>query len=130
MGLQRLGDGAPERLWDLVRAWAVDDDPLVQRAAVAGMCEPRLLRSRSGSAVALEVCATVTRRLAARPLSQRKDDGVRALRQALGYCWSVAVAADPGAGLPLFTALGQDPDPDVAWIVRENWKKARLRPHR
>ena len=48
------------------------------------------------------------------------------LRQALGYCWSVAVAADPDAGLPLFHVLEAHPDRDVAWIVRENSRKARL----
>jgi len=48
------------------------------------------------------------------------------LRQALGYCWSVAVAADLGGGLPNFRALQQHGDPDVQWIVRENTKKSRL----
>jgi hypothetical protein len=48
------------------------------------------------------------------------------LRQALGYCWSVAIAADAATGLPLFTALTASKDRDVQWIVRENSKKARL----
>jgi hypothetical protein len=51
---------------------------------------------------------------------------VRTLRQALGYCWSVAVAAAPAAGLPRFQALEEYDDRDVAWIVRENRRKARL----
>jgi hypothetical protein len=41
-------------------------------------------------------------------------------------CWSVAVAADPAAGPTRFEALAGNPDPDVAWIARENRKKARL----
>jgi HEAT repeat protein len=126
MALQRLGDADPARLWSLARAWAVDPDALVQRAAVAGVCEPRLLRPPAAAAVALEICGTVTTTLAARPREQRRSDGVRSLRQALGYCWSVAVAADPGVGVPRFQALAEDPDPDVRWIVRENGRKARL----
>jgi len=126
MALQRLGDADPARLWSLARAWAVDPDPLVQRAAVAGICEPRLLRSPAAAAVALEICGTVTTMLAARPREQRRSDGVRSLRQALGYCWSVAVAAEPGVGVPRFHVLADDPDPDVMWIVRENGRKARL----
>jgi len=126
MALQRLGDADPARLWSLARAWAVEPDPLVQRAAVAGVCEPRLLRPPAAAAVALEICGTVTTMLAARPQEQRRSDGVRSLRQALGYCWSVAVAADPGIGVPRFQALTDDPDPDVTWIVRENGRKARL----
>jgi len=126
MALQRLGDADPARLWPLATAWAVDPDPLVQRAAVAGVCEPRLLRPPAAAGVALAICGTATTTLAARPREQRRSDGVRSLRQALGYCWSVAVAADPEAGLPRFLALADDPDPDVQWIVRENGRKARL----
>jgi len=77
--------------------------------------------------VALEVCSTVTDRLAASPPSRRKNEAFRVLRQALGYCWSVALAANPSPGLPLFHSLEADPDPDVAWIVRQNRKKARLK---
>jgi hypothetical protein len=51
---------------------------------------------------------------------------MRADGYAPGYCWSVAVAAAPVAGLPRFQALAARDDPDVAWIVRENSKKARL----
>jgi hypothetical protein len=126
MALQRLGDADLPRLWELAAAWAADEDPLVQRAAVAGVCEPRLLRSPDGARLAVDLCATATTALAARPPTERRATDVRVLRQALGYCWSVAVAADPAAGLPRFAALGSDRDPDVAWIVRENHRKARL----
>ena len=129
MALQRLGDAAPDRLWGLAWTWAEDPDPLVQRAAAAGVCEPRLLRRTEAAAEAVRLCATITDRLAARPAGQRRTVGVRTLRQALGYCWSVAVAADPEAGLPRFLALAEAPDgdPDLAWIVRENRRKARLK---
>lgn len=126
MALQRLGDSDLRRMLDIVTGWAGDSNPLVQRAAVAGICEPRLLRTSGAAGTALEICDRVTRALAARSLDQRRRPGVRALRKALGYCWSVAVAADAARGLPSFAALAECPDPDVAWIVRENRKKARL----
>jgi hypothetical protein len=124
MGLQRLGDADPSRLWSLTSRWVREQDPLVQRAVVAGACEPRLLRPPGAAARALDLCALATRSLAARPATDRRGD-VRVLRQALGYCWSVAVAADP-AGLERFLRLDTS-DPDVAWIVRENLRKARVR---
>ena len=126
MGLQRLGDADLPRLLDLVGVWASHPHPLVRRAAAAGLCEPRLLKTPEAAACAVEVCARTTQGLAAMPAGERRDAGVRTLRQALGYCWSVAVAADPVAGLPRFLALTASDDRDVAWIVRENHKKARL----
>lgn len=126
-GLQRVGDRDLTRLVGIVQTWAEDPDPLVQRAAAAAICEPRLLNDELGAAAARQVCDTTTRLLAARPLTDRKDPDVRVLRQALGYCWSVAVAADPDPGLAAFAVWQQSADPDVGWIVRENLKKARLK---
>ncbi|MGI5242529.1 HEAT repeat domain-containing protein [Dactylosporangium sp. CA-139066] len=127
MALQRLGDADPPRLYALVRDWAGDPHPLVQRAAVAGLCEPRLLRPPGAAAEAVAACATVTGAFAARPAATRRDEDVRALRKALGYCWSVAVAADRAAGMPVFERYAALADPDVAWIARENRGKARMR---
>ncbi|MGH3333856.1 MAG: HEAT repeat domain-containing protein [Nocardioidaceae bacterium] len=126
MALQRLGDSDMPRMLDLVTDWSDDSNPLVQRAAAAGVCEPRLLRTPEAVATAIEVCDRTTRSLAARPSNERRDPGVRALRKGLGYCWSVAVAADPVSGLPRFRALSEGTDADVAWIVRENSRKTRL----
>lgn len=126
MALQRLGDDDLDRMLDIATVWADDPDPLVQRAAAAGVCEPRLLRTPTAAATAVEVCERATKGLAARPADQRRDPRVRALRKGLGYCWSVAVAADPEPGLPRFRALAASTDPDVLWIVRENRKKTRL----
>jgi len=96
------------------------DDPLVQRAAIAALCEPRLLNDPVTGAAALDACTVATAALLARPTRDR------VLRQALGYCWSVAIAASPGRGLAQFRELQDSPDPDAQWIVRENSKKARL----
>lgn len=125
IGLQLLGDDTPEVLIELVRRWAEDPEPYVQRVAVVAFCEPRLLRTAPAAAVAIEVCRRCTDHLTALPPAQRKDPAVRNLRQALGYCWSVAVAADPEPGLTAFQELPTD-DPDVQWIVTQNLRKKRL----
>lgn len=126
MALQRVGDGDPETLRRLVAVWVGDPSPLVRRAAIAGICEPRLLRSQATATAALAACDVASASLAATPVSVRRDPGLRTLRQALGYCWSVAVAGDPRDGLAAFARLTDSEDPDIAWIVRENRKKARL----
>ncbi|WP_395657826.1 HEAT repeat domain-containing protein [Nocardioides sp.] len=125
MALQRLGDADLPALESIVLTWAGDPDPLVVRAAAAAICEPRLIGTPEAAAVAVEVCRRATAALAAVPAGERRRPAVRTLRQGLGYCWSVAVAADPGPGLVAFHALDSD-DPDVAWVVRENLGKKRL----
>lgn len=125
IGLQLWGDADPTAMADLATAWAGDAHPLVQRAAVAAICEPRLLTSPHAASRAAAVCAAATESLRSLPADRRRDPDVRTLRQALGYGWSVAVAADPAPGLAAFRALPLD-DPDVAWVVRENSAKKRL----
>ncbi|RAX20983.1 HEAT repeat domain-containing protein [Actinomyces sp. Z5] len=125
IGLQLLGDSDPQTLFSLVLTWADDDDPLVQRAAAVTICEPRLLCTAEAARLAIDVCRRTTDHLIALPPQDRKAPAARTLRKSLGYCWSVAVAADPGAGLPVFAALDVG-DPDVAWIVTQNRRKKRL----
>lgn len=126
MAVQRLGDEDFPGLLELVAAWLADPSALVQRAAVAAICEPRLLRAPDAAAAAVAACSRATRNLLELPVEARRRPDARTLRQALGYCWSVAIAADPDAGLPVFLALTGD-DPDLTWIVRTNRGKARLR---
>jgi hypothetical protein len=126
MGLQRLGDNDPVRLVSTCRGWLTDDSWLVLRAVAAGLCEPRLLQEP----VMMEVFAIldqVTVRLAAADPTARRTDDYRVLRKAMGYCWSVAVAAMPNPGFDRFERWAGTDDPDVAWLVRENLKKNRMR---
>jgi HEAT repeats len=127
MALQRAGDDDPARTFALTEQWAADPDPLVRRAAVAAVCEPRLLRDPVFARRALALVDRVTADLAASARDDRRAPGVRTLRQALGYGWSVIVASLGVDGLATFRRLESSDDPDVAWIVRENRKKARLK---
>lgn len=127
MALQILGDADRAAMRALVTDWAQAPDPLVRRAAVAGICEPRLLTDPATRQAALTACLVATDSIRSVPQALRTDPGVRTLRQALGYAWSVAVAAAPEEGLVEMGSLGADDDPDVAWIVRSNLTKARLR---
>lgn len=117
MGLQRWGDDDFDSMATEAERWA-DGSPLEQRAAVVALCEPRLLRAPAAARRALELVERVTASL------PRSRD--RVLRQALGFCWSVAVAALPEEGLQRFGRLERSSDPDLRWVARENLKKARL----
>lgn len=123
MGLQRFGDDRPSGLRALAAEWAADPSPLVRRAAAAGICEPRLLRDSATARCALDVLDAATASMTGLPAESRSDEAVRVLRQALGYCWSVAVAASPDEGFDRLERWVMGRDPDLRWVVRENLKK-------
>jgi hypothetical protein len=125
MALQRWGDADMPALLAEMTGWA-QDAPLVQRATAAGLCEPRLLKDPAHAAAVLGLLDAITRRLAQGPASERKTDGFKTLRQALSYCWSVAVVSLPETGKPLMEKWLNSPDPDVQWLMRENLRKNRL----
>jgi hypothetical protein len=122
MALQAWGDADTAALVDEMERWA-SGPPLEGRAALAALCEPRLLRDAGTIARTIAILDRLT-------ASVRDGAGSapdrRVLRQALGYGWSVAVAADVSAGLTAFERWVTDPNEDVRWIVRQNLGKARL----
>jgi hypothetical protein len=124
MALQRLGAHDMPRLFAAVEPW-VAGGRLEQRAVAAALCEPALLAAAEHAAHVLRILDAITATLSGAP--DRKSDAFRVLRQALGYCWSVAVVALPEVGMPLFERWHACLDPDVAWIVRENLTKNRMK---
>lgn len=125
MALQRLGDADMPALWGLAERWA-SGGPLVQRAVAAGICEPRLLRAPEDAAKAVEMLDRITALVEGTDSASRRSEQFRVLRQGLGYCWSVAVAAATATGFGHLGKWARSQDKDVRWIVRENLRKARL----
>jgi hypothetical protein len=123
MALQHIGDIDPDRLFAIVEEWS-DGNLLEQRAAAAAVCEPRLLKSAGRAERALRLLDKITRGVAG--TVDRRTDEFRALRQALAYCWSVAVAAEPLRGITVLEPWLSSNDRDVRWLLRENLKKKRL----
>ena len=123
IALQRIGREDMSHLITEMQAWSAQG-PYVQRAAAAGLCEPALLKPREHAVETLVILDDITTSLAAS--RERKDDGFRALRKALGYCWSVAAAAAPENALPYFEKWIQSTDKDVAWVIKSNLDRARM----
>ncbi len=123
MGLQRWGDVDMPALLKAMSAWA-KGTLLERRAAAAAVCEPRLLKDPKHAKRVLKLLDTITASIVRE--KDRKCEDFKTLRQALGYCWSVAVVALPSEGKPALEKWLVHPDPDVVWIMRENLKKNRL----
>jgi hypothetical protein len=123
MALSLWGEVNMPALLDEMTSWA-GGTALEQRAAAAGLCEPRLLHAPEYARRTLAILDTITASIPSR--AERRSEEFKALRKGLGYCWSVAAAALPAEGLPYFRKWLSSPDADVLWIMRENLKKNRI----
>jgi hypothetical protein len=119
MALQRRGFDA---VLPTLRSWA-SGSLLERRAVVGGLCEPALL-DHARAVVVLELLDGITDGLTRE--ADRRSDEFKALRKALGYGWSVAVAAAPSVGREVMGRWLDSDDADVAWVMRENLKKKRI----
>jgi len=123
MALQMLGRSDMNRLIQEMETWSLGS-PLDQRAAAAGLCEPDLLSGQRYSRKTLDILDRITGSIITLP--DRKSAGFMALRKGLGYCWSVAVAANPDYGKPVFEKWLSSLDKDIRWIMKQNLTKKRL----
>lgn len=123
LGLQKFGETAFEELFEIMETWS-RGSLLERRAVVATLCEPELLRD-DGNAIRVfglldEITASI------QDEDERHHEGFRVLRKALGYGWSVVVAANPEIGKPRFEKWSKSKDKDIVWIMKNNLKKNRL----
>jgi hypothetical protein len=133
IGLQHWGDHNLPALIVEMQSWS-GGGWLEQRAVIAALAEPRLLRPAAGSPdpalTVLPIFDAITQAVTAAPPSERRTDDYQVLRQALGYAWSVLAAANFDACRPAFerwlAAAEAAQDKDLLWIARQNLKKNRL----
>jgi hypothetical protein len=122
-GLQLTGDQDMDLLIREMKTWS-KGNWYEKRAAAATLAEPRLLKQAKHAKPVLQILDKIT--VSMKTDDESKDESYKVLRQGMGYCWSVAVAALPEAGKPLIEKWLDNPDKDIHWIVKENLKKNRL----
>ena len=98
---------------------------MVRKTAVAAaLAEPRLLKEPKYAKQVLKIFDTITASM--QEADVPKEEAFKVLRQGMGYCWSVAVAALPEAGKPLMEKWTKSKNETVRCIMKENLKKNRL----
>lgn len=122
MGLQRLGDTDLEALLAAVADWR--RDPFERRAAIAGLCEPRLLQRMTRPDIVFDHLDDATRWLEGQSVAL--NEGAKVLRKCLAYAWSVAVCAHPAEGKVAMAAWLANASPNVRWVMKQNLGKTRL----
>jgi hypothetical protein len=124
MASQTIGDANLPALLEEMSNWVQSGTWLEQRAAAAGLCEPRLLKNAQDTRQVLLLLDIITNNLL--QSENRKAEDLRVLRQGLAYTWSVAIAACPLEGKIYMEKWAAIEDTDIRWIVKENLKKKRL----
>lgn len=122
-GLQLAGDQDMELLLKEMQKWS-KGSWYEKRAAAAALAEPRLLKESKHVKQVLQVLDKITASMES--ADNPKDEAFKVMRQAMGYCWSVAVAALPEKGKPMLENWLNSQNKDVRWTMRENLKKNRL----
>jgi hypothetical protein len=122
-GLQLAGDQDMELLLREMQNWS-KGNWYEKRAAAATLAEPRLLKQPRHAKQVLQILDQITNSM--EQANGAKDESFKVLRQGMGYCWSVAVAALPEAGKPMIEKWLSSSDNDIHWMMRENLKKNRL----
>lgn len=123
MAIQRIGDAEINLALHEAKELSVGN-LLEKRAAAAALCEPRLLKTEIITAMVLDILNDITTSIVG--LHCEKDEDFNVLKKGLGYCWSVAVVANPTKGKNLMEKWIQTKDKNVLWIMKENLKKNRL----
>jgi hypothetical protein len=95
-----------------------------KRAAAAALAEPRLLKQPKQVKQVLQILDQITTSMERAGMA--KDQSFKVLRQAMGYCWSVVVAALPESGKTAMERWLDSEDKDIQWMMKENLKKNRL----
>jgi len=122
-GLQLVGDQDMQLLIKEMGQWG-QGNWYEKRAAAAALAEPRLLKEPHIVQRVLQILDQITASM--QEADNPKEEAFKVLRQAMGYCWSVAVAALPKAGQPAMEKWLASPNPDIRWMMKENLKKNRL----
>lgn len=122
-GLQLAGDQNMDILLSEIRIWS-KGNWYEKRAAAATLAEPRLLKNPKYAKQVLQIMDKITASMVTD--NKSPDESYKVLRQAMGYCWSVAVAALPDVGKAMMERWLRCDDKDIRWIMKENLKKNRL----
>jgi hypothetical protein len=121
--LQFVGDKDMKFLLEEMQNWS-QGSWYEKRAAAAALAEPRLLKEPAIVKKVLRIFDRITKEI--ETAGHPNEESFKVLRQSMGYCWSVAIAALPHVGKPALEKWLSSNNPDVRWILRENLKKNRL----
>ncbi|BCG58882.1 hypothetical protein [Paenibacillus sp. URB8-2] len=124
MGLQSVGEHDFGLLRILLEQWRRGANELEQRAFVAALAHPPLLKAKDNARYALVLAGEIMEELAVLP--EREPEPFRVLSKGLEYALSVFAAAEPEEGFALLERFAGMSDLRIIRIVKANLGKSRL----
>lgn len=127
LALQRIAAVDFELFRAIADRWLEDASLTEQRAVIAALAEPPLLKQPANALYALDVADRILDELLGLDPPARKTDEFTVLAKGLAYALSVFVAAEPEKGFPFLARWARQSDPQIKRIVRSNLGKSRLK---
>ena len=125
MAIQELMDVNPEETIKKLMKWAEEENYLVQRALVAGLAEPRLMRNRKIAEKSLDIHKRIIQKAGIE--KDLKNPDYKVLIKGLCYTLSVIITGIEDEGFEYLGELAKSDDHIIRKIIRENLKKNRLK---
>jgi hypothetical protein len=125
MAIQEIMDAHAEKILDKLIKWADEDNWLIQRALVAGLAEPRIIKSRKIAEISLEIHKKIIAKVAEETDTKNTDRQV--LIKGLCYTLSVIITGTEDEGFRYLEDLMKIKNAVIRKIIRENLKKNRLK---
>ena len=107
-----------------LRKWIQDKNYLINRAIVAGLAEPRLMKNSSTAKESLDIHKKIIEMVAS---EESRSEEYKVLVQGLCYTLSVIITGIQDEGFEYLEQLVNNANPTIRKIARENLKKNRLR---
>ncbi len=126
ISLQRLGEADFRLLTPLLDGWREDATLLEQRAFVAALAHPPLLKNRDHVLYALDLVAAITDGILHGAAKGCDPEHFRVLSKGLEYSLSLFASAEPEEGFALLNRLVESGDARMIRIVKSNLGKTRL----
>ncbi|MEC0169389.1 hypothetical protein [Paenibacillus graminis] len=126
MGLQSLGEYDFALLRQLLDGWCVEATLLEQRAFVAALAHPPLLKAEANVLYCLELAAGIMEGIRSGGSGSADPEHFRVLSKGLEYSLSVFAASLPQPGFAMLRKYAVCGDPRLIKIVKSNLGKTRL----
>ncbi|CAH1056011.1 hypothetical protein [Paenibacillus pseudetheri] len=126
MALQSIGEDGFALVRQLIDMWEEGANGFEQRAFVAALAHPPLLKKKENTLYCLQLATRIMESMGSGEVQYEDAEHFRVLSKGLEYSLSVFMASEPEAGFAMLEKFAKSPDNRIIKIVKSNLGKSRL----